>query len=145
VVEQFHHVARLGDLPTVHYRHRIAVFEHDGDVVGDHQHADLPIILQVVDVVEDLVLHDHVERGRRLVSDDEARLQEQRKRDDRSLLHPAGKLMGVVVDAGLREADDVEQFAEPLHRFVLRHVGVVLRHLDRLLAQFHHRVEAVHR
>jgi len=46
-------------------------------------------------------LHDHVERRRRLVRDDEFGVEEQRERDNRTLLHAAGELVWIIVYAAL--------------------------------------------
>ena len=45
----------------------------DAEVVCDHQHAHFLLILQFVDEIEELGLRRHVERGGRLVGDDEIR------------------------------------------------------------------------
>ena len=53
----------------------------------------------VLQQLEDLRLDRHVERGRRLVGDQELRLAGQRHRDHRALPHPAGELVRVVLQA----------------------------------------------
>ena len=57
--------------------------------------------------LEDLGLHGDVQRGGRLVGDDQPRVEGQRHGDDDALLLPAGELVRVVVDAplGVRDAD----------------------------------------
>ena len=55
--------------------------------------------LEPVDQLEDLRLHGHVERGRRLVGDQQLRLVDQRHRDHRALAHAAGELVRVGADA----------------------------------------------
>ena len=50
------------------------------------------------DQVEDLRLHGDVERGGRLVGDQQLRVADQRHRDHRALPHAAGELVRVVVD-----------------------------------------------
>ena len=72
--------------------------------------AELNSLLQVLQQVEDLRLHGHVERGGRLVGDQQLRVVDQRHRDHRALAHAAGELVRVVVDAAvrLRDADPVE-------------------------------------
>ena len=54
---------------------------------------------------DDLRLHRDVERGRRLVGDDELGLGAERERDDDALAHAAGELVRVAVDAPLRRRD----------------------------------------
>ena len=50
-------------------------------VVGDEQVAHAALRLEVREQVDDLALDGHVERGHRLVADDQVRLQGQRARD----------------------------------------------------------------
>ena len=56
-----------------------------------------------------------VERGRRLVGDDQRRLEQQRHRDHDPLAHPARELVGVVVEAllGVGDPDLAEQLDDP--------------------------------
>jgi len=144
-VEQRLGGAAFGDLAAVEHRHRVTRLEDDRDVVCDEQHTQVPFLAELFEVAEDLVLHDDVERRRRFVGDDQRRLQQQRERDERTLFHPAGELVWVVVDARLGEADDVEQVSESVDGGLLAPVGVSAREFDGLLADAHHRVEAVHR
>ena len=63
------------------------------------------------DQLEDLRLHGDVERGRRLVGDQQLGVVGQRHRDHRALAHAARELVRVGVDALARlgDADEVEQ------------------------------------
>ena len=73
------------------------------------------LVAQVPQQVEDLGLHGDVEGGRRLVGDDEARVQRQRHGDDDALLLAARELVRVVVDARfrVRDADLAEDLDRP--------------------------------
>ena len=55
--------------------------------------------------LHDLSLDRHVERGRRLVGDQDVRVAPERHRDHRALPHPAGELVRKVVDARFRVRD----------------------------------------
>ncbi len=59
--------------------------------------------LQAGQQVENLRLNGHVERGRRLVGDQEFRLAGQGDGDHHPLLHAAGKLEGVFAQAALAD------------------------------------------
>ena len=61
----------LAELAEVHHRDAIAHVLHDREVVGDEHHRELVARLHVLEQVEDLRLHRHVERGHRLVADDQ--------------------------------------------------------------------------
>ena len=64
-------------------------------------------VCSVAHQVEDLGLDRHVERGRRLVGDQQLRVAGERHRDHHALAHTAGELVRVLVDAllGVRDAD----------------------------------------
>ena len=77
--------------------------------------------LQLPQQVEDLRLRGDVERRRRLVGDQQARIAGQRHRDHRPLAQPAAQLERVLVDAALRlrDADAAQRFDAPAPRFLL--------------------------
>jgi hypothetical protein len=79
----------------------------DAEVVGDEQDAHAQLGLQPAHQLEDLRLDRHVERGGRLVGDQQVGLAGQRHRDHHALAHAARQLVRVVVDAALgrRDAD----------------------------------------
>ena len=98
--------------------------------------------------LDDLRLDRHVERRRRLVRDQDARVVGDRHRDHGPLSHPAGELVRVLVDAPLGEGhpDELQQLDRPRARVVLAHAGVV--HLDGLpdlVADRQDRVQRGHR
>ena len=72
--------------------------------------------------LEDLRLDRDVERGRRLVGDDERRIHDERHRDDDALPHAAGELVRIFVRAlrRRRNADRLEHLHGAIPRFALR-------------------------
>ena len=72
-------VADLDDPAGVHHRDPVARLGDDAEVVGDQQQRGVEVAAQVVQDPDDLRLDQHVERGRRLVGDDERRAQHQRR------------------------------------------------------------------
>ena len=77
----------------------------DGQVVGDEQIGQVALFLQLLQQVDDLRLDGHVQRGDRLVADDELGIQRQRAGDADALALAAGELVriaGLVV--GLQAA-----------------------------------------
>jgi hypothetical protein len=137
--------AALGELAGVHHAHPVTGLEHQADVVGDQQHARREFLPGDVEVLEHLVLHDDVEGGRRLVRDDQRRLQKQRERDQRALLHAAGELVWVLRRAFALEAHHFEHVAEFPADLLVGEVAVAPANAQRLLVQPHHRVQAAHR
>ena len=68
----------------------------EAEVVGDEQHRDAEVVGELVEVVEDLLLHRDVERRRRLVGDEQLRSCGQAHGDERALAHAAGELVRIL-------------------------------------------------
>ena len=101
----------LHDASRVHHREPLAHLGQDREVVRDEQHREPELILQLLQEPQDLRLHHHVERGRRLVGDHQVRLARERHRDHHALLLPAGELVREVPRASRRQADELQQLA----------------------------------
>ena len=88
---------------------------------------------EALDQRDDLRLHRDVERGGRLVGDDQLRLGAERERDHDALAHAAGEFVRIGVDALLRRgnADLGEQIDGALARRGRREIGMGLDRLDR--------------
>ena len=86
-------VADLAHPAQVHDRHPVADVLHDGEVVGDEDQRQAVAGLHVLEQVEDLRLHRHVEGGHRLVADDQLRLGDHGPGDRDALALPAGELV----------------------------------------------------
>ena len=97
---------------------RLARLGDDREVVGDEDDADLELLAERHQQLQDLVLDRHVERSRRLVAEDQLRLERERDRDHHPLLHPAGELVriGVVAPRGIRDAYLPHQLERALAR-----------------------------
>ena len=105
------------DLAEVEHRDAVGDVAHHREVVRDEQIGEPEALLQVDQQVDDLRLDVHVERGDRLVGDDEFRLERERARNRDALALPAGKLVRVA-DRHLRiEPDRAEQLVHALARF----------------------------
>ena len=109
-------MARLDDLAGVHDHRAVGVAGDDPHIVGDqdHRHAEPP--LQVVEQGQDLGLDGDVERGGRLVGDQQFGLAGQRHGDHDPLAETAGQLVGVVVQAlgRVRHAHEAQHFGRPV-------------------------------
>ena len=97
--------------------------------------------------VEDLGLRRHVQRGRRLVGDQQGRLAGQRGRDRHPLPHPAAELERVRrhVAARVRDTDAVEHLDGALVDLLLGHRQVQQDRLHDLVADGVDRAERGHR
>ena len=100
---------------------------------------------QVLEELQDLGLDHDVERGRRLVADDDGRVAGERHRDHRPLAHPARQLVRIRVAALPRDADQLEQLAGALAGRLRRLAEALLDRLGDLVADAADRVERVHR
>ena len=105
VVEQASAALRLDDLPGVHDRRAVAHRGRELEVVGDEQQRQAALAAQLVEDRHHLGLRGHVERGRRLVGEHQARLAEQRRRDHHALQQAAGQLVRVLREAPLAVVD----------------------------------------
>jgi hypothetical protein len=137
-------VTLLDDPAGVHDCDLVGHLRDDAEVVRDHYDRGVELALQTLDQLEDLRLDRDVERGGRLIGDQQLRVVCQRHRDHRALAHAAGELVGIGVGAParLRDADEAEHLDRAVVRLRLADVPVRLDRLDDLGA---HLVEGVQR
>ena len=105
------------DLALLHHDHVVGDAAHDVEVVGDEQHRHADLRLQVLEQLQDLRLHGDVERGRRLVGDQQVGPVGERHGDHHALALAAGKLvrigaepLGRIDDADLGQKLDDARF-----------------------------------
>ena len=104
--------ALLDDAPGVHDRQTLAARREHRQVVGDEHHREPEVGLQLLEQREHLGLHHHVERGGRLVGDQEVRAARERHRDHHPLALTAGELVRVGVGATPGQPDLLEQLTD---------------------------------
>ena len=139
-------VGPLDQPPGVHHRDRVGDLDQQRQVVGDEQHREAEPLAQRAELLEDLPLGDHVQRGGRLVQDHHLRLQGQRHGDHHPLAHAAGQLVRVAAEPVGGDPDHAEQFAGPAGAGPGLQVRPVrLEHVGELGADGQHRVQCVHR
>ena len=134
----------LDDEASIHHGDAVGVFGHHAQIVRDQDHGHSGLAPYLAQEVEDLRLDGGVERGRRLVGDQEIGLAGQRHGDHHPLVHAAGKLVGIVLEAlaRCRDADVVEKTQRlGAGRRALQSAMQAQRLLD-LTADAVHRVEA---
>ena len=106
-------VARLDDLAEVHHRHAGADVAHEPQIVRDEEVGQLQPLLQIEQQVDDLRLNRDVERGDRLVGDDEGRVERQRARQADALALPAAELVRIAFEMRRVEADQARTAPPP--------------------------------
>src|SRR3954454_9788645 len=137
---------RLDDLARVHDRDAIAELDEQREVVRDEQDGEAEPPLELLELLQDLALHDHVERRRRLVHHDELWLERQRHCDHDALTHAPRELVRIRPHARPLDAYQLEQVAGARECIVAADVAIVGPvHVDELVADAHDRVEDVHR
>jgi hypothetical protein len=147
ILEQVFGVALFDDLAGIHHDDALAKFGDHAEVVGDHDDGRAEVAVQPNHQVQDLGLDRDVERGRRLVRDQQPWSAGQGNRDHHALAHPAGELVGIGVHPvfGGRDADPLEQIDRPLLRLLLGDFEVKHQRLDQLVPNRVDRIERRHR
>ena len=117
-VEQGGYRPLLDDAPGVHYHYLIGHFSHHTEVMGDQDDGGAIFLLQCVHQIQDLGLDGDVERGGRLVGNQQARFAGQCHRNHGALAHATGQLVRVFVKAllGRRYAHLGQHLNSPLSR-----------------------------
>ena len=88
---------------------RVAELSHDRQVVGDEDQREAEVPAEPVEELQYLRLHHHVERGRRLVRNQDLRVAGERHRDRRPLSHPSRQLVRKALRPARRDPDRLEQ------------------------------------
>ena len=147
VLEELEDGGLLDDLAGVHDGNVVGGLGDDAHVVRDDDHRHLVFLAQALEQVEDLGLDRHVERGRRLVGDQQLRVAGERDGDHHALAHAAGELVRIVVEAScsVRNTDLLEELDRALARGVLLHVEVAPQRLRDLRSDLERRVQRRHR
>ena len=90
VFKQLFRARPLDDAAGIHHDHVVAGFRDDAEIVGDENGGHAHFGLEAPHQIEDLGLHGDVERGRRLVGDEQRGPAGEGDGDDDALAHAAG-------------------------------------------------------
>ena len=103
-------VAGLDDLAGIHDVDPVAELGDDAEMVRDDDDDAVEVAAQLAQQMDDLRLHRHVERGGRLVGDQQAGIGEQRGGDGHPLAHAARQLVRIGGHAavGIGDADALQ-------------------------------------
>ncbi len=147
VAEDVFRGAAFDDAGGVHDVHAIGVARHDAEIVGDDHDRDAEPPRQILHQLEDLRLDGHVERGRRLVGDQQLGIAGEADGDHHALAHAAGELMRILLEAALRigDADQRQQLDGARLRGFLGHAEMDEQRLRDLKPDPQDRVERRHR
>ena len=84
----------------------------DGEVVRDEERREPELLLQLAEQLEHARLHRHVEGARRLVGDEQLRVERERPRERGALTLPAGQLVREPLAERLRQLHRLEQLVD---------------------------------
>ncbi len=148
MTEQLRRRIRLDDAATLHHGDLIGRLCRHRKIMRDEQHAQAMLLAQVAQQAKNLRLHGDVERRRRLVRDEQARLVDHRHRNQDALSLPTGKLVGIVAHAPLRigQRDLPQRLQHAVADLGASERGMMHAHrLGNLLADGHGGVQRRHR
>ena len=139
--------ALLGHARRVHHVHAIGVARDDAQVVRNHHQRDIQLTRQAFHQFENLRLDRDIQRGGRLVSDDELGVARERNRNHHALTHAAGELMRILVKAAIcvGYAHQPQQLQRTRARCIGRHAQMQKQRLHDLITDGEHRVQRGHR
>jgi len=111
----------------------------------DQHHGNAQLLLEPLDRLHDLALHDDIERARGLVRDDHLRPHRDGDGDTHALLHAPTQLVREHVGHLGTQVHRLEHLLDAIVQFgVGQPAVVILNAVDDLLADAGHRVERVH-
>ena len=116
-----------------------------GEVVGHEDHRGADLALRLADHLQHVLLDDDVERGGRLVGDDELGLADGGERYRHALAHAARQLVRVGVQHVRLQVQALEMVDDDVEELVSRPVDVTGGEVDEGLPDPPHRVQHVHR
>ena len=139
--------AGLHDPALAHDDDALGALRRQAEVVGDQQHGGAELLGQLLEVVEDLLLDRHVERGGRFIGDEESRTRRQATGDECTLALTTGELVRELVDApvGLGKPSLLHELDGTVVRRGTGGDVVGLQRLLDVVADAPHRVEVAHR
>ncbi len=127
----------LDNPPRIHDGDPVGNLDRNADVVGDKYHRKPEFPLELPKQQKNLDLHRGIERGGRLVCEQNLRPARERQRDHGALAHAAGHLMGIIVKALRRRRDAyaLEQLQRPRPSGAPRHAIMAHHGLGDLVAE----------
>ena len=139
--------AALHHPAAIQHHHVVGHVGDHAEIVGDEQDRHLELLLELLHQLQDLRLDRHVERGGRLVGDQQRRIADQRHRDHRPLAQPARELERVGAERlrGIGEADPGQHLDGAMLALGAVDVRVQQQRLEDLVADRVQRRQRAHR
>ena len=105
----------LDQVPEVHHSHPVGHVAHHRHVVGDEEIAETALLLKIQQQADDLGADGDVQRGDRLVADDQLRLGQEGAGKPDALALAARELMRIAVEVLRQKAHLIQQLQDQIH------------------------------
>ena len=134
----------LDQLAGIHDTDAMRHARHHAQIMRDQQHAHVAFSLQILQQIENLRLDRDIERGGRLISDQQGRVAGQGHGNHHPLFHTTGKLEGIFVEPaiGIGNANGRQQLAGTNTNNIGSEIATTRQHFANLATDRHDRVEA---
>jgi len=117
-VSQFH------DFAQIHHSHAVADVANHAEIVGNEDIGEAELVLEFFQQVDDLGLNGDIQRGDGLIADDQVGIDGQGTGNADALALTARKFVRVTIDKIGVEADDFQQFLNPILFFLFGEFGM---------------------
>src|SRR5712691_721564 len=143
MIKNIAHRARLDRTAGIHHHDAVAHLGDDTEIVRDKDNRQPGLFLNFPQQTQVLCLDGYIQRGRRLVGNDDVRLTGKRNGTHDTLLHTPAHLMRIVVNAPLRSRDPdlLQGLDRSLHQLPGTALAVDTERLDQLVADGKHRIQ----
>src|SRR2546422_1153290 len=136
----------LRDSAGIHHRDAVCELRDQPQVVGDEEDRHVVFTHDRLQKLEDLRFQNHVEGGRRLIGDQQRRLEQEAQGDHDPLRHAPAQLVRVHSQAIRRDSNVREDFFGPFEGgFRLDGGFVRTNRLDEMIPNSHEWIQARHR
>ena len=147
MIEDLLDIASLDRLSRIHDADAVASLEDEAEIMRDIDHRRPEALRDVLDQLDHARFDGDIERGCRLIEQQELGIGQKRHRDDDPLLLAARQLMriGVHDPLGIGKTNRFKQFRRALVGGFRRNSVMDHRHFDELVLDQHRRIERGHR
>ena len=135
------------DLAGVHNGNPVAHRSNNAEIVGNHDNGGSFFLRQLFQKLQDLCLYGYIQCGCRLICDNELRITRQRRRNDDSLPHTAGKFERILIEPFFRtwNSDLPHQLNGFRFRLFFGAILMLSNSLCHLNSDFQDRIQKCHR
>ena len=138
-------ISMLYNSSCIHNADFIANLSHNSQVMGNHQHGGIVLLLQFLHQIQHLRLNGYIQSRRRLISNQKIRIAYKCHSNYYTLLHAAGKLMRILCRTLSRNANHFQHGLCLIQSLLFINLLIVkLNFLCDLIAYGHNRIQRGH-